>query len=89
VQFKGTIPNEGGGQALVRGALAALPRQQRNVLVLRYIEDLSEVTVAELLGCSTGTVKTHAHRGLRARRAALGDLGSFTVDEATREDANK
>jgi RNA polymerase sigma-70 factor (sigma-E family) len=69
--------------ALVRAALATLPRQQRAVLVLRYIEDLPEATVAELLECSVGTVKTHAHRGLRALRASLGDLDSFAVNEAT------
>lgn len=58
---------------LVRQALAKLPRQQRAVLVLRYCEDLPEGEVAALLGCSPGTVKTHAHRGLRALRASLGD----------------
>lgn len=63
--------------ALVRAALAGLPRRQRAVLVLRYIEDLPEASVAELLGCSAGTVKAHAHRGLRALRASLGDLGPF------------
>jgi DNA-directed RNA polymerase specialized sigma24 family protein len=59
------------------------------VLVLRYIEDLPEATVAELLGCSVGTVKTHAHRGLRALRAVLGDLDSFAVNEAARTDGEK
>lgn len=70
--------------ALVRAALATLPRQQRAVLVLRYIEDLPEAAVAELLGCSAGTVKSHAHRGLRTLRAALGDLDSFKVNETAR-----
>jgi RNA polymerase sigma-70 factor (sigma-E family) len=75
---------------LVRAALARLPRQQRAVLVLRYIEDLPEAAVAELLGCSAGTVKSYAHRGLRALRAALGDLDSFRVNETARSaDANK
>ena len=68
--------------ALVRSVLARLPRQQRAVLVLRYIEDLPEASVADLLGVSVGTVKTHAHRGLRALRASLGDLGPFGVNEA-------
>jgi RNA polymerase sigma factor (sigma-70 family) len=72
--------------ALVRQALASLPRQQRAVLVLRYCEDLPEAEVAELLGCTTGTVKTHAHRGLRALRDLLGDplggeFGRFAVNE--------
>lgn len=56
---------------VVRQSLARLPRQQRAVLVLRYLEDLPEAEVARLLGCSTGTVKTHAHRGLRALRESL------------------
>jgi RNA polymerase sigma-70 factor (sigma-E family) len=68
--------------ALVRQALAGLPRQQRAVLVLRYCEDLSEAEVAEILGCSPGTVKTHAHRGMNALRDALGsEFGSLEVNE--------
>ena len=69
--------------ALVRQALARLPRQQRAVLVLRYCEDLPEAEVASLLGCSAGAVKTHAHRGLRALRESLGDLDSFAVNETS------
>jgi RNA polymerase sigma factor (sigma-70 family) len=57
---------------LVRQALARLPRQQRAVLVLRYFEDLPEAEIAALLGCSPGSVKTHAHRGLRTLRELLG-----------------
>jgi RNA polymerase sigma-70 factor (sigma-E family) len=67
--------------ALVRQALALLSSQQRAVLVLRYCEDLPEAEVASLLGCSVGTVKTHAHRGLRPLRASLGDLDAFAVNE--------
>jgi RNA polymerase sigma-70 factor (sigma-E family) len=59
--------------ALVRQALAQLPRRQRAVLVLRYCEDLPEAEVARLLGCSVGAVKAHAHRGVRALRGVLGD----------------
>lgn len=66
--------------AQVRSALAALPRQQRTVLVLRYVEDLAEADVASLLGVSAGTVKTHAHRGLRALRKSLGDLAPSAVN---------
>jgi RNA polymerase sigma-70 factor (sigma-E family) len=75
--------------AVVRTALAALPRQQRAVLVLRYVEDLPEATVAGLLGCSVGTVKTHAYRGVRALRAALGDLEEFTVNGAPGPDGER
>ena len=69
--------------ALVRQALARLPRQQRAVLVLRYWEDLPEAEVASLLGCSAGAVKTHAHRGLRALRESLGDLGPIAVNQTS------
>jgi RNA polymerase sigma-70 factor (sigma-E family) len=54
-------------------ALDGLPRRQREVVVLRYIADLSEATVASALGCSVGTVKTHASRGLAALRRVLAD----------------
>ncbi len=53
-------------------ALSALPRAQRAVVVLRYIEDLDVETVAHVLGLPTGTVKSHAARGLTTLRARLG-----------------
>ena len=49
-------------------ALAQLPPRQRTVLVLRYWEQLSEAEVAEVLGCSVGTVKSSASRGLSRLR---------------------
>lgn len=52
-------------------ALRRLPRRQRDVVVLRYLADLPETEVASALGCSVGTVKQHAHRGLTALRASL------------------
>ncbi|MGW7614081.1 SigE family RNA polymerase sigma factor [Streptomyces sp. NPDC054766] len=56
-------------RAALDAALAALSTRQRAVLVLRYWEDLGEAETAQLLGCSVGTVKTHARRGLQALRA--------------------
>lgn len=53
--------------------LAALPRQQRAVVVLRYYEDLSERQIADALGCSTGSVKRHASRALATLRERLHD----------------
>lgn len=52
-------------------ALARLPRRQREVVTLRYLSDLSEAEVAAALGVSTGSVKTHLHRGLISLRARL------------------
>jgi RNA polymerase sigma-70 factor (sigma-E family) len=54
-------------QALTQ-ALAKLPPRQRAVLVLRYWEQLSEAEAAEMLGCSVGTVKSSASRGLTRLR---------------------
>lgn len=54
-------------------ALRALPRRQRDAVALRYLSGLSETEVAAALGISTGTVKSHIHRGVRTLRARLGD----------------
>ena len=55
----------------LRRALTLLPPRQRAVLVLRYLEDLPDTTIAELLGCSPGTVRSYAARGLAALRPVL------------------
>lgn len=54
------------------GALAGLTPRQRAVLVLRYFEDLSEAESAAVLGCSVGTVKAHASRGIAVLRSTPG-----------------
>ena len=49
-------------QRLVAEAIRALPRRQRDCIVLRFYEDLSDTEIADALGLSPGTVKTHLHR---------------------------
>ncbi len=58
----------------VLAALRSLPPRQADVLVLRYYLDLSETEIAETLGMAPGTVKSHAHRGLRRLAELLEDL---------------
>lgn len=52
-------------------ALRALPRAQRAVIALRYLEDLTEVQTANVLGCSVGTVKSHSARAMASLRTSL------------------
>ncbi len=57
---------------LLLRVLAVLPPRQRAVLVLRYWADLSEAEIAATLGCSVGTVKSQASRGLARLRELAG-----------------
>ena len=52
-------------------ALAGVPPRQRAVLVLRYWQDLSVDETASILGCSPGTVKSQAARGLETLRGVM------------------
>lgn len=54
-------------------ALRRLPEKQAAVLTLRYYLDLSEAEIADTLGVARGSVKSHAHRGLKRLAVLLGD----------------
>jgi RNA polymerase sigma-70 factor (sigma-E family) len=56
----------------VRAALAELPDRQREVLTLRYLEDLDDPQIAEATGLSLGGVRSAASRGLAVLRGSLG-----------------
>ncbi len=58
-------------QRAVLDALATLSERQRQCLVLRFYDDGTETQIAEALGISVGSVKTHLHRGLRAMAERL------------------
>lgn len=53
-------------------ALQRLPLMQRSCVVLRFLEDRSEEEVANMLGISPNTVKTHVRRGLERLRLRMG-----------------
>lgn len=66
-------PQSGVDRLMLLEALAKVPPRQRAVLVFRYWEDLSIDETAKLLGCSPGTVKSQAQRGLILLKNMLGD----------------
>jgi len=57
--------------AVLDAAINALPPGMRAVLVLRYVDQLSEAETAAVLGCRPGTVKSQAARGLAKLRVML------------------
>jgi RNA polymerase sigma-70 factor (ECF subfamily) len=59
---------------LVSRAVTRLPPQQRAVVVLRVWQGLAYARIAELVGCSEATVRSHMHHGLAALREALQPL---------------
>jgi RNA polymerase sigma-70 factor (ECF subfamily) len=87
VRAKRTLPSaeiravdEGRDQAAfehresLKAALARVPYDQREVLVLRYVAGLPPREIADLLQKTDSSVNALQHRGRRALRAALEDL---------------
>ena len=58
----------------VRQAIEMLPARQRATLVLAYYQQLSYPEVAQILGCSVGTVKTQMYRALKSLAQRLPDI---------------
>ena len=50
---------------------ASLPARQRTVFLLRFVEDMDLLEIAEVTGMKEGTVKTHLFRALQSVRARL------------------
>lgn len=69
-------------QSELERAIAALPRRWREVIVMRYLRELSVEDTARALGIPEGTVKSRSTRGLAALRARL--VGAASGDGADR-----
>ncbi len=61
------------GLVHLRDALADLSVRQRTAIVLRYLCDLSDGDIAEILNCRRATVRSLVQRGLAELRTALDD----------------
>lgn len=78
-------PSDGTDQrAAFLAALRRLPPRQRAVLVCRYYQDLDVAATAQTLGCSEGTVRSQAARGLAKLRDLLAESGALTSMEGKR-----
>ncbi len=84
VTLKAELPESAGASpdrdcALdVNAALAALPPRQRATIVLRFYCDLPVDQVADVLGCTAGTVKSQTAKGLDSLRRALEPASTVT-----------
>lgn len=58
-------------RAALLAEIGKLPPRQRAVLALRYYEGFSDTEIADLLGCTAGTVRGYASRALAALRVGL------------------
>jgi RNA polymerase sigma-70 factor, ECF subfamily len=55
----------------VATAIAALPEEQQEVIILKEYQELTFAEIAEVLGLPASTVKTRLYRGLSQLRVAL------------------
>jgi RNA polymerase sigma-70 factor (ECF subfamily) len=63
----------------LRDALDALPRDQRQVLILRHVAGMTPGEIARSLGRSEGSIHGLHHRGRRALQRELSELGARPV----------
>lgn len=58
-------------RSVTREVVAGLPEKYRTILILREYEDLSYTAIAEVLGCSIGTVESRLFRARKRFKEAL------------------
>ena len=76
------MAERGQDRDLLRGALDALPEDQRQVLEWRFFAELSPGETAVLMGRSNGAVRILQHRALVRLRRILEPAGAPTAEDA-------
>jgi RNA polymerase sigma-70 factor (ECF subfamily) len=66
------LPELSQDDAEVWRTVRTLPRRQRQVIALRYLEDMPVAEIARVLGTAEGTVRKHLHDGRLTLAARLG-----------------
>jgi RNA polymerase sigma-70 factor (ECF subfamily) len=66
----------------VRRAVAQLPEKLRGVFILSFYEGLRYKEIADVLGCSVGTVASRKHLAMQRLQQNLGALGAEMLGEA-------
>lgn len=59
----------------LRGALDRLTEDQKQVIILKFVDGLSNTEVAKVLRKSEGAIKSLQHRGLASLARHLGEMG--------------
>ena len=74
--LEGSLSKEGLSQ-LVQNVIMKMSPKLRTVVILKYIEDLSYSQIAELLGCSVGTVSSRLNRSHKILAQELKEFKRF------------
>ena len=74
-QLAAPPPDPDAGHAM-RSHVAALPERLREVLLLRYYQDLGEAEISQVLGIPRGTVKSRLHAAVKALRERVQTEGA-------------
>jgi RNA polymerase sigma factor (sigma-70 family) len=71
-------------RAMIIEALEHLPTRQREVIVLRHLQQLGYDEIAEILEIAPATARVHAKAGLEAMRLILMQRAPRSFEDATR-----